>query len=190
MESLLDRLSKFIDNEGIKIGSIEKNVGASRGVLSHAMSKNTDIQAKWVSLILENYPQLSAEWLLTGDGTMYNNTSGDGAISRIMEILKEKGNSTETVETQMGMSIGSLQRMCERKSYVNEDLLRKVLAICPDVSAEWILTGEGKKEKELINKTTDIGSEELRIKNHILTAKYEELDKLYHSLLDALMSKR
>lgn len=70
MSKILPQIQKLIDNEGIKITSLERKIGASKGVLSRALQNNTDIQAKWVSKIVENYPHYSAEWLLTGIGPM------------------------------------------------------------------------------------------------------------------------
>lgn len=70
MESILDRISKISENECITITSLEKAIGASKGVLSRAIAKKTDILSKWTQAIVENYPQYSANWLLTGNGPM------------------------------------------------------------------------------------------------------------------------
>ena len=68
METILSRIEKIASLEGIKIGAFEKSIGASKGVLSRALKQNTDIQAKWLQRVVENYPQYSARWLLTGKG--------------------------------------------------------------------------------------------------------------------------
>lgn len=74
MENILHRISLLSHNEGLRIGALEQKIGASKGVLSRALSKNTDIQAKWLQKIVENYPQYNAEWLLTGNGKMMKGT--------------------------------------------------------------------------------------------------------------------
>lgn len=71
MKNILQQISKIADKENITIGALERKIGASKGVLSRAIANNTDIQAKWIQLIVENYPQINAEWLLTGEGSMY-----------------------------------------------------------------------------------------------------------------------
>lgn len=60
------------DYAHITITGLERQIGASKGVLSRAIQNNTDIQAKWVCKIVENYPQFSSNWLLTGEGNMLN----------------------------------------------------------------------------------------------------------------------
>lgn len=70
MCKILPRIQQIADNEGIKIGTIERAIGASKGVLSRAIANGTDIQSKWLQAIVEIYPQYSGEWLLTGKGDM------------------------------------------------------------------------------------------------------------------------
>lgn len=70
MGNILERIATFAQTEGITIGSIEKVIGASKGVLSRALAQGTDIQSKWLGRIVENYPDLNSEWLLTGEGDM------------------------------------------------------------------------------------------------------------------------
>lgn len=61
-------------NEGIGIGALERSIGASKGVLSRAIKNGTDIQSKWISILVENYPQYSPAWVLTGEGNMILDT--------------------------------------------------------------------------------------------------------------------
>jgi SOS-response transcriptional repressor LexA len=61
-----DRIIQFIDYKGISFNFFEKNIGASKSYISN--TKN--ISAKVVSNILRIYPELSPEWVLTGEGSM------------------------------------------------------------------------------------------------------------------------
>ena len=70
MEKIIVQISKIAACEHLSIGALEKKIDASKGVLAKAIANNTDIQAKWVQKIAENFPQYSAEWLLTGEGPM------------------------------------------------------------------------------------------------------------------------
>lgn len=68
METVLDRIAQIANREQISIGKMERIIGASKGVLSRAISNKSDIQSKWITRIVENYPQYSGDWLLTGNG--------------------------------------------------------------------------------------------------------------------------
>lgn len=70
MAKILENIGILAEKEGITIGALERRIGASKGVLSRAIANGTDIQAKWIQAIVENYPHISAEWLLTGNGDM------------------------------------------------------------------------------------------------------------------------
>lgn len=87
MKTIIDRIAEIADKEGVAIGRIEKKIGASQNLLAHAIAKKTDIQSKWLPLILENYPKYSAYWLLTGKGDMFVGKK-DNAQENVTEINK------------------------------------------------------------------------------------------------------
>ena len=94
MENILHRIKKIADNEAITLTMLEKNIGASKGVLTRALAKNTDIQAKWITLLVENYPLYSSEWILTGNGEMKKSNSqkndDDQKSNKTFELLFEQ----------------------------------------------------------------------------------------------------
>lgn len=90
MENILRRIQQIAMNEGIKITSFEKKIGASKGVLSRAIANGTDIQSKWLQSIIENYPQYSGEWLLTGKGDMLKSNKDDNYPQEIRILHKPK----------------------------------------------------------------------------------------------------
>lgn len=90
MENILERLGKMAVNKGITISSLEKKIGASKGVLSRALSQKTDIQAKWVVKIVENYPEISPEWLLTGKGEMLKSEVNTNQSEHMLDMIPAK----------------------------------------------------------------------------------------------------
>ena len=58
MAKILYRISEIAAHEGITIGALERNIGASKGVLSRAIDKGTDIQAKWIVQMDEIIPNI------------------------------------------------------------------------------------------------------------------------------------
>ena len=94
MSKILTRIQAIAANEGIAIGALERTIGASKGVLSRAINNGTDIQSKWLQIIVDNYPQYSAEWLLTGKGAMLKNSTPK---SPEVVIKKVDSNSKEGI---------------------------------------------------------------------------------------------
>jgi phage repressor protein C with HTH and peptisase S24 domain len=71
MKNILLQIAKIAENENITIGAMERIIGASKGVLSRAINNNTDIQSKWIQIILQTYPKYNPEWVVTGEGNIY-----------------------------------------------------------------------------------------------------------------------
>lgn len=100
MGNILSRIQEIASNEGITIGTMERTIGASKGVLSRAINNGTDIQAKWLSIIVENYPRYSTGWLLTGAGSMLkDDLNGIKAI--------DEANPSFMPTTSMNPSVGT-----------------------------------------------------------------------------------
>lgn len=88
MGNILSRIQEIAVKEGITITAMERSIGASKGVLSRAIANGTDIQSKWLQNIVENYPLYSADWLITGRGSMLRHepTSTNSAPTASLSI--------------------------------------------------------------------------------------------------------
>lgn len=94
MCKILPRLKILADNEGITIGALERTIGASKGVISRAITNGTDIQSKWLQAIVENYPHYSAQWLLSGEGNMLKDFPKDSVA------VKNPKDTADDITTQ------------------------------------------------------------------------------------------
>lgn len=113
MAKILQRIKNLTENEGITIGKLERVIGASKGVLSRAINNDTDIQAKWLEIIADNYPHYSAEWLLTGKGSMLKSEtssmssdetpdeSPNAALNTLKGIIKEQALDIARLELEV-----------------------------------------------------------------------------------------
>lgn len=87
MSVILTQIVKLAEAEGISIGALEKSIGASKNVLYNAINKGTDIQAKWIAAIVDNYTTYNVEWLITGRGEMLKDQKqGHNGTNRISEV--------------------------------------------------------------------------------------------------------
>lgn len=84
----IDRISQFIERKGLSVLAFEKSIG-TRSTIANAIKKRTDISSKWISKIIEIYPELNSEWLLTGKGTMFNGNSNQDVLGEQSIIYGE-----------------------------------------------------------------------------------------------------
>ena len=109
MSDLLLRIQALAESEGITITALERSLGASKGVISRAIKYGTDIQAKWVCIMVENYPHISADWLLKGEGSMVKQPSSNENThinDKLLSIINEK----DDIIRQQAEEIGRLKQ--------------------------------------------------------------------------------
>ena len=97
---LIERIERFIEYKKLSVSGFEKSISASNGVIRHAILKNTDIYSRFLVKILDNYPELSADWLLREEGEMLRDNEGKNkttasatpdALTMIAELARENG---------------------------------------------------------------------------------------------------
>lgn len=118
MGKILVRIQKIAQKEGVTISKMERIIGASKGVLSRAINNDTDIQAKWIKAIVENYPRYSPRWLLTGEGEMLADSGiCQNGNDHPQLIPSENGIPMIPLDAMAGAFAGEVQVMdydCER----------------------------------------------------------------------------
>jgi hypothetical protein len=122
MNSILKRIKEIADQEGVSVTALEASIGASKGVFSRALANGTDIQSKWLVKIIENYPQYSPDWLITGKGESKTTNilqeppadflPHESLIlkSEIIQSLKKVISSQETTIRSQEVTIAALQK--------------------------------------------------------------------------------
>ncbi|GIJ96609.1 transcriptional regulator [Capnocytophaga stomatis] len=70
MSTTTNRIKEFIDFKGVSVRKFEESVGFSNGSFASQFKNNKTIGVDRVENILQTYPELNAEWLLTGRGQM------------------------------------------------------------------------------------------------------------------------
>lgn len=65
------RIKQLIDEKKLNISSFEKKIGAGMNSIGTLITKNSNISGVLLSKILVTYPEVNANWLILGKGTMY-----------------------------------------------------------------------------------------------------------------------
>lgn len=85
-----NRLLTFIEHENITASEFERRCGLSHGYVSHIRRSISDSVC---STIAHQFPNIDTRWLMTGEGSMLMNVSGDDretVISRYEEMLASR----------------------------------------------------------------------------------------------------
>lgn len=68
--SVLQRVNAIISTIGMSITSLSKDFGIVQTTLNRQIKGDTQLSAYTIEAILHQYPDVSAEWLLRGEGQM------------------------------------------------------------------------------------------------------------------------
>ena len=90
MSSIIERIGEFIKAKEISIRAFELSIGASNGSIGRAIAKNKDIGISWLSIIIDKYPDLNTDWLLTGRGNIF-------ATKTPKNVVKEKDHEIDHI---------------------------------------------------------------------------------------------
>ena len=64
------RFQKWLDNNDINSNKLAENINVSRATISHIMSGRNKPSVDFLHKILNKYPDLNLNWLVTGNGSM------------------------------------------------------------------------------------------------------------------------
>lgn len=115
-------IKKFIDYQRLTVFSFEKKLGI-RGTIDKAIKNKSSVRSDLLSKILEEFPNISAYWLITGKGEMLAQkndygVSNDKTVHLVNESEIEYGSKTEVYELQ--------KQMIDTQSKLIEQLQQKI----------------------------------------------------------------
>ena len=64
------RLKNWMESEGLKPSRLADNIGVNRATISHILSGRNKPSIDFLQKLLSAYPNLNANWLITGIGYM------------------------------------------------------------------------------------------------------------------------
>lgn len=107
-------------------------------------------------------------------------------IQRINLILKENSITVTAIARRLNLSQTTLSLQLKGERALSAHIVELILSAFPEVSAEWLLRGEGEMYKRQssvqIPSATSYNDSEWK-------AKYEELEKRYDQLFSALCGR-
>lgn len=171
---VIDRIFQILEYKGISKNRFYKDTGLSNGFLD----KVKDIGVSKIEYILNSYPEINIEWLMTGKGPMLKESNSDNShleqenwivnrpISpyesgkhsyssllrvglRIDEITGILNISHEDFAKSINYDYLSLMEIISGKKPAPSELLDKIANRYPQIDKLWLYTGNGKPVTEL-----------------------------------------
>ena len=115
-ERFIDRLEAFMKAEGLNANKVTVAAELSNGLLGKALKTRGSMNSDSVERILCAYTNLSAEWLMTGKGTMYvNDLPGDtfNISNSLVFFLRDRNKELECENRRLLVENASLKTRLE-----------------------------------------------------------------------------
>lgn len=117
MENLIaQRVREFLSYNSISINSLAKQINVAQATLNPQLRGDRTLAANIVVKILDAFPDISAEWLLRGEGEMCKSNSGsaqnEAAVtpSQDESIWKAKYEAIKECYDTLASNIGGLSK--------------------------------------------------------------------------------
>jgi len=85
-----DRINQFLAHEGISPAEFADKIGVQRSSVSHVLNGRNYPSASFIQKMLGSYKTLNSRWLLLGEGTMFDLTSGQAKEPSLFQVRGEK----------------------------------------------------------------------------------------------------
>jgi DNA-binding XRE family transcriptional regulator len=123
MDNILDRILRFCDYMGMNISSFASSIDVNQVTLNNYKLGKRKPSLELVEKVTKKYPQVSAEWLLRGIGSMMCGCSPDDpSLYGKTSSASVDGVSTEAQRTHNG---GTTEELRKENTMLKELLAEK-----------------------------------------------------------------
>ena len=87
---MVNRISKLIESTGLNPTSFAAKIGVQQKTLWNQLNEKRKLSLETIEAIVENFPDVSAEWLLRGNGSMLKgqeDADNERRISNLIDVI-------------------------------------------------------------------------------------------------------
>lgn len=83
--TISQRVKLILEDKSISVNALSKQINVAQATLNPQLRGDRTLAANIVEKILTAFPDVSAEWLMRGIGTMYSNQNADDSSYMVAE---------------------------------------------------------------------------------------------------------
>lgn len=83
--TIYQRVKLVLEDKSISVNALSKQINVAQATLNPQLRGDRTLAANIVEKILTAFPDVSAEWLMRGIGTMYSNQNADDSSYMVAE---------------------------------------------------------------------------------------------------------
>lgn len=174
--TLQERISAVIDHYANGINTRFSELTGVGEASIRTYLKGTLPKADFFEKVAASCDGLSIDWLITGEGTMLKQDAyqlldkdkiiEDLFVDRLIEFFDHEGLNDNQVTVAAGLSVGLINKTRKTRSGMTSGNICKILKAYPQLSADWLLTGQGnmiKSDSAISHQSEQISSSELAV---------------------------
>jgi hypothetical protein len=108
MSKIIQRIQQFAEYQYNSIREFERDSGVTQGVFSKCFKNQSEVRTDSVENFAQNFPNVSAEWLLRGEGEMFKKEVVSESevvmqlVNKIAQLSEENGRLKTLLESKKG----------------------------------------------------------------------------------------
>ena len=150
---MINRIEKVREAQNLSTRAFAIKCGINQPTLDRMLKGINALNLNCVASILATFPNVSAEWLMRGNGEMFlspdlshirlNSPITLSLNSKIREIISFYKLSDRQFAIRIGVTQSVIASMFQKGTEPSSKVIRSVLSAFPEISADWFLRDEG-----------------------------------------------
>jgi|GEM_PF-6291362 len=93
--AIRQRIKQVLEIDGRSVTALARQANGNQSTFNNQINQNSSIDVNVINAVLDQYPTISAAWLLRGEGKMYRNEAKEGAVLvPLIDVSAQAGSLT------------------------------------------------------------------------------------------------
>lgn len=118
---MTERIKTLISHLGLSTRAFALNCGIRQNTLSNQLNGVRELSLQTVIAIIKTYPEVSADWLISGEGTMFKENMPDCNAERVLKLV----DTINTLQDTINAKSETIATMAKRITELENQLKNK-----------------------------------------------------------------